>query len=123
MSERACLVVDDDEAVRVALQLLLENEGYVVRTAACAADAWSLCRAQRFGAFLIDAGLPGVNGLDLGRELHGAFGAGGRRFILISGDNADWFEHTRESLWADGFLSKPVSAGGLRHVLRGPGSA
>ena len=62
-------VVDDDDAVRRALQFLLEMEGFAVET--FASGEALLLRAPPVGpgCMLIDERLPGVSGLDTLRQL------------------------------------------------------
>ncbi|MBI3512462.1 MAG: response regulator [Proteobacteria bacterium] len=58
-------VVDDDEAVRDSLQLLLQSEGFeVVGFASCAA-ALAAIDAARPTCLLLDLHLPGAGGLEL----------------------------------------------------------
>ena len=62
-------VVDDDAALREALTLFLESEGFRVEAYASASaflDAW---RAEQQGCLILDIGLPGMDGLDLQRTL------------------------------------------------------
>jgi DNA-binding response OmpR family regulator len=63
------LVVDDEEAVRGVLQMLLSRRGHqhqVVQTGEAAVDAIS---AQRFDLVITDKNLPGMSGLDVLREV------------------------------------------------------
>ncbi|UPG84007.1 sigma-54 dependent transcriptional regulator [Luteibacter aegosomatis] len=68
------LVVDDQDAVRDALRLLLKHSGYRVNEAASPADALSLVRADDYAAVLVDMNYSqdttsGDEGLALIREL------------------------------------------------------
>jgi two-component system response regulator FixJ len=63
-------VVDDDVALREALTLFLETEGFRVESYASAKaflDAW---RADWQGCLVLDIGLPGMDGLALQQVLH-----------------------------------------------------
>lgn len=63
------ILVDDDPAVLSALKFSLEVEGYNVRAYA---DAESLLAERNFpffGCLILDYRLPGMNGLQLLREL------------------------------------------------------
>ncbi|HZA13850.1 MAG TPA: response regulator, partial [Myxococcaceae bacterium] len=63
------LVVDDDDAVRGVLQMLLSRKGHlhqVVQTGEAGVDAIS---AQRFDLVITDKNLPGISGLDVLREV------------------------------------------------------
>ena len=57
--------MDDEEAIRTALQRYLEREGYRVLTASSGEEAIALLRREAVGLVLLDLNLPGVSGLDL----------------------------------------------------------
>jgi len=66
---RRVLVVDDEENLRLVLDMFLKKEGYEVETAASGEEALAL--VDRFGPtfILADVRMPGISGLDLLREL------------------------------------------------------
>jgi putative two-component system response regulator len=59
------LVVDDMEAMRMALAQCLRLTGYDVVAAASGAEALELLRTQRFDLLLTDQAMPGISGLEL----------------------------------------------------------
>jgi putative two-component system response regulator len=59
------LVVDDMEAMRVALMKCLHMSGYQVVAAESGGEALELLRAQRFDLLLTDQTMPGLSGLEL----------------------------------------------------------
>lgn len=61
-------VVDDDSAVRVAMDSLIRSLGYRAQTFATARDFLDY-RPAGTGCLILDVQLPGLNGLDLQREL------------------------------------------------------
>jgi two-component system response regulator FixJ len=58
-------IVDDDDAVRDALQILLEVEGYRVETFASAQGFLDGYSADRAGCLLADVRMPGMSGIEL----------------------------------------------------------
>jgi two-component system, LuxR family, response regulator FixJ len=62
-------VVDDDDAVRDSLALLLESAGLRVEAFAGAADALARCRQERPACVVTDVRMPGIDGLELQRRL------------------------------------------------------
>lgn len=62
-------VVDDDTALREALQLLLESEGYPVEVFATASAFIKACEPGRRGCAILDVGLPDMDGLALQEQL------------------------------------------------------
>jgi two-component system, LuxR family, response regulator FixJ len=62
-------VVDDDDAVRDSLALLLEAAGLRVEAFAGAAEALARCRDQRPACVVTDVRMPEMDGLELQRRL------------------------------------------------------
>lgn len=62
-------VVDDDEAMRVALARLLSAEGHDVRTYASAGDFLLIPPERGPGCIVLDLEMPGPNGLELQEAL------------------------------------------------------
>lgn len=58
-------VVDDDDAVRASLRLLLHSFGWQVRTFASADDLLKELPQRKPNCFLIDLNMPGTNGAEL----------------------------------------------------------
>jgi two-component system, sensor histidine kinase len=112
---RRVLVVDDDPAVRPALEMLLGLWGCTVAAAAGAEEAQILC-ASGFAPDLIlaDLQLGGARtGLDLLAELCPVHGAGG---IVFTGDT-DPGRLRQIDRSGFGVLHKPVSAEGLQAAI------
>ncbi|MFW6107178.1 MAG: response regulator, partial [bacterium] len=59
------LVVDDDESVRLSLQLVLQQNGYEVETAATAGEAAQMASARPFHVAVVDIKLPDMDGTQL----------------------------------------------------------
>jgi DNA-binding response OmpR family regulator len=65
----AVLVVEDDGNLRLTLEDNLTEQGYQVRTAATAADAWRALDAQPFDVVVLDLMLPDSDGYTLCKKL------------------------------------------------------
>ncbi|EMI43532.1 response regulator [Rhodopirellula sp. SWK7] len=63
------LVVDDDADIRSNICDILENLGYDVDTAADGKEALELVHRQRYDIALLDYMMPGMNGVELYREI------------------------------------------------------
>src|SRR5271170_3809366 len=68
-SSQAIFIVDDDDAVRDSLQMLLESEGFEVVGFESGAAALTAIARSRPACLLLDLHLPGVGGLDMLAEL------------------------------------------------------
>jgi two-component system, LuxR family, response regulator FixJ len=74
--EAVVFVVDDDDAVRSSLKLLLKSAGFTAATHASAAAFLAAYDPDQPGCLVLDVRMPGLNGLELQQEL-------GRRGAVI----------------------------------------
>lgn len=58
------LAVDDEEAIRIVLKRMLENEGYSCDTAGSAAEAMEKLAARPYAVVLTDIMMPGMSGME-----------------------------------------------------------
>ena len=63
------LVIEDDDRIRLALVLALEDEGYAAAGAATAEEGLSAQRARPADTVLVDLMLPGIDGFECIRQL------------------------------------------------------
>lgn len=68
-ADRLVFIVDDDEAVRDSLQLLLESAGHAVQAFEAAADALASCRAWLPACIVTDVRMPEMDGLEFQEKL------------------------------------------------------
>ena len=59
------LIVDDEEAIRLALGKFLRSRGYEVLTADCGPNALEILARQRFTLMLCDVRMPGMSGIEV----------------------------------------------------------
>ena len=121
---RTVLVVEDEPKILQVVRDYLVDAGFTVRTAADGPAALATARAVRPDLVVLDLGLPGLDGIDVARELH-------RRspvpiiMLTARGDEVD--RVLGLELGADDYLVKPFSPRELvarvRAVLRRSGAA
>jgi two-component system response regulator FixJ len=100
-------VVDDDEAVRDSLKVLLEIHGIEVEDYASAGAFADHYRRPERGVLILDQHLPQRTGLDF---LNSPAGRGlGIPVILITGRGDDALEARARAAGAAAYLQKPVS--------------
>ena len=114
-------LVEDDYAVRMITQRVLESHGYKICEATTAREALDLwrSRAEEIALLLSDIIMPeGVTGRDLAEQLRAQRPA--LKVIFMSGYSADvigkdtdFFRRTNSS-----FLQKPVSSRALLETVR-----
>ena len=69
MSDETLLVVDDEEAIAEAVRARLESEGFRVLVAVDGPQAIDMHREHRPDLVVLDLMLPGMDGLEVCREI------------------------------------------------------
>jgi CheY-like chemotaxis protein len=64
------LVIDDDPAVRAAMQMVLERDGFEVNAVGDGPTGIKLVAAEDFDLLLVDLFMPGMDGLETIRQVH-----------------------------------------------------
>ncbi|HEY5161028.1 MAG TPA: response regulator transcription factor [Gaiellaceae bacterium] len=121
------LVVDDDRAVREALERALSLEGYDVELAAGGAEALAAVERREPDAVVLDVLMPGLDGLEVCRLLRKAQSRVPILMLTVRDDLGDRIEGLDAG--ADDYLGKPFELEELlarvRALLRraAPGSS
>ena len=101
------LVVDDDPEIRHLLQSYLEKNGYQVSTAAEGGGMWQALERSRIDLIVLDLMLPGVDGLELCRNLR----ARSRIPVIMLTARGDEMDRVLGlEMGADDYLAKPFSS-------------
>lgn len=69
MRKQEILVVDDVKSILTMMKAFLEEEGYIVTTAPCVLEAFSIIEKQKLDLVIMDIRLPQVSGLDALAEI------------------------------------------------------
>ena len=69
MSEKRILVVDDEKLILDLYSQVFSGAGYEVTTAESAEEALEIFRKEQFWVLFLDLNLPGMNGVDLCRQI------------------------------------------------------
>lgn len=118
------LLVEDDPAIRRALLDDFKHEGYEVDYAVNGEDGLKMGLNPDYDIILLDLMLPGIDGLDICKELK-------RKeidtpIIMVTAKSQDWDKVIGLELGADDYVTKPFSPFELRArvkaVLRRSGS-
>ncbi|MEP6784424.1 MAG: response regulator transcription factor [Sphingomonadales bacterium] len=126
MTAQTIILVEDDPGLRTLIARLLQENGYAVRTAATAPEAWiAIENGPPASLIILDIMLPGTNGIDLCRQIRRKSDV---PIIFISAKGSDEDRILGLELGADDFLAKPFQPRELvarvRAVLRrGPMSS
>jgi len=106
------LVVDDERGIREMLQAVLQDEGLAVTAVGSGEEALSALSRELFDLILLDVWLPGMDGLEVMRQVHAA----GHRMpiVMISGHASAELAARAVREGALDFIEKPLS---LERVL------
>jgi two-component system response regulator FixJ len=108
----AIYVIDDDTFVRDAIEMLLQSEGFAVKTFSSARDFFKTNSSGDIGCILTDVEMPGgVSGLDLLAEVSKI--APECPIVVMTGRGDGGFRLAAHALGACDFLEKPFSAKSL----------
>jgi DNA-binding response OmpR family regulator len=121
---RTVLVVDDEPEIVRLVRDYLERAGFAVVTAAGGDEALRIAHRNRPDIVVLDLGLPGIDGLDVARELRRG---GEMPIIMLTARTEEADRVAGLELGADDYVSKPFSPRELvarvRAVLRRTDSA
>jgi two-component system chemotaxis response regulator CheY len=112
------LVVDDSAPMRMLIAMTLRRSlaGLSVTEAYNGLDAMEKLRDQKFDLVLTDMNMPGMDGAQLIRSIRGSMEHIPIAVITTMGEDKD--RDYGLSLGADGYITKPVTGGDLRGVVR-----
>ncbi len=110
------LVVDDDEKIQRLLQLILRQQGHVAETASSGQEALRLLNAAPFDLLILDIQLPGMDGLQLTREILALHPW--QEIIFCTGFLNEVIQQKAREFGVKILLEKPLSLNLIRHALR-----
>ncbi|HEX2225130.1 MAG TPA: response regulator transcription factor [Thermoanaerobaculia bacterium] len=99
------LIVEDDEAMSVALRDGFEYEGYSVQLATDGETGLQLAQSEQPDLILLDVMLPKMTGLDLCRQLRG--GGSGVPIIMLTARGQEIDKVLGLKIGADDYITKP----------------
>lgn len=109
MAKERILVVDDEEDILELVQYNLTREGYHVSGATSGEAALKKANAEKFDLVVLDLMLPGIDGLEVARQLKNQSTTKAVPIIMLTakGEEADIV--TGLELGADDYVTKPFS--------------
>lgn len=118
--ESTVLVVDDSQVNSALLEQLLRRRGVPTEVASGGAEALEITRRRRFSLVLMDIEMPGLDGLEVVREIRCQERSEGSPAQLIFGLSAHAFEEARERALAagmDDYFTKPLDGPDLDRIV------
>ncbi len=119
---KTILVVDDEPRIVDLARDYLEHAGFAVLTASDGPSALASARTRRPDLVVLDLGLPGLDGLDVTRQLRTTSGTAQVPIVMLTARDDELDKLLGLELGADDYLTKPFSPRELvarvRAVLR-----
>jgi DNA-binding response OmpR family regulator len=110
------LVIEDDPDIGAMLSINLRDEGYLVEIAGDGAEGLSRLKARPYDLLVLDLMLPGVDGLEICRQLRGMEHY--QPIVIISAKASETQRILGLELGADDYLTKPFSVAELVARIR-----
>ena len=110
------LVVEDDKAIRLSLEEDLINEGYEVDLAVNGHQGLAMARKKNHDLILLDLMLPGMDGLEICKQLRKEDIA--TPIIMLTAKSQDFDKVIGLELGADDYITKPFHSHELRARIK-----
>ena len=114
----AVLIVDDNAQNLKLASLLLTSDGFEVRTARHAEEALEVLAAWHPQLILMDIQLPGMDGLELTRQIKADPARQGIIVIALTAYAMKGDAERARAAGCDGHITKPIDVGTLPAYLR-----
>lgn len=112
------LLIEDDEQTRVNLEIILEMEGYQIRTAANGRAGLASARADRPELIICDVSMPEMDGHEVLKELRRDSQTADIPFIFLTAQGERHQQRAGMNMGADDYLCKPLDADDLLAAVR-----
>jgi CheY-like chemotaxis protein len=119
MPGETILILDDNAANLKLARILLEREGYAVRTATDAEDAVRQLSTFTPRMILMDIQLPGMDGLELTRRLKADVATKDIVILALTAYAMKGDEDKARAAGCDGYIAKPIDICSLPEVIAG----
>jgi two-component system response regulator RegA len=105
---KSCLIVDDDDVLRMRLGMAIRARGYNVQTASDGEEALALTATWHPDMAVIDLKMPGMNGLELLTQLRKQCAA--IQVVVLTGWGSITNATAAMRAGAENYLTKPADA-------------
>jgi two-component system nitrogen regulation response regulator NtrX len=107
MTKEKILIIDDEASICSALKGILEDEGFLAKTAESGEQGLELLKSQNVDLVLLDIWLPKMSGIDVLKKIKAMEES--PQVVMISGHGTIETAVTATKLGAHDFLEKPLS--------------
>jgi CheY-like chemotaxis protein len=112
---KAVLVVENDPDMRELVQVMLDERGYRVLTAAEGQEALAKVQEEMPGVILLDMKMPGMNGWEFAQVFRAQHGHAAPIVVLTAAQDASL---RAQEIGAEGYLDKPFDMDDLIGTVR-----
>jgi two-component system phosphate regulon response regulator PhoB len=109
MTQEHILVVDDEEDILELVEFSLKRESFEVSTATTGEEALQTAREERPDLMVLDLMLPGVDGLEVCRQLKADEDVSHMPVVMLTAKGGEADIVTGLELGADDYVTKPFS--------------
>jgi CheY-like chemotaxis protein len=117
MTGKSILIVDDNQANLKLARVLLEGEGFDTRTAVDAEEAIDALQNFKPDLILMDIQLPGIDGLELTRQLKARPATKDIRIVALTAYAMKGDEQKARDAGCDGYITKPIDTRTLSDTI------
>ena len=118
MENKSILLVEDNQMNVQLVRVLLEDEGYDLRSAFTADEALDILATFRPGLVLMDIQLPGKNGLELTRQLRSNRAMNDTKIVALTAYGSNDDEQMCVNAGCDGYIVKPINTSTFAATIR-----
>jgi DNA-binding response OmpR family regulator len=108
VDSKKILVVDDESSLVQLCQIVLENAGFEVRGAYSGKQALNLLNDEMPDLILLDVMMPGMNGIELCREIRSKHQAKRVHIVMYTADSSDSTRKCSIEAGANDLLTKEI---------------
>jgi DNA-binding response OmpR family regulator len=108
-SAKTILIADDEEDLRLLVQVTLENPSYQILTAEDGCGAVDVVHAHSPDLLILDWMMPGLNGCEVVRKLRQNPDTAGIPILMLTANDGLQSSEQMASLHLAGYLVKPFS--------------
>lgn len=116
----AILLVEDNDANRRVVQLMIEEMGLLADEAASGLEAVARAKDRQYDVILTDVQMPGVDGLEATRRIRAEPHGKRPKIIALTANVMQGDEARCREAGMDGYLPKPLRLDTLAEVLAAP---
>ena len=115
---KSILLVEDEDSIALALEFMMEQEGYRVRRVASGTDALEAVKREAPNLVLLDVTLPGCSGFEVCQAIRLDEGLKDVRILMMTAKGSGMIRRKGLALGADDFVWKPFVIQDLKTKVR-----